>query len=84
MLTGLSISREKKKMDTPTNEFYVGLTQDQLFEQLQQVEAELCDIHARRVELNQEESTAQEHRMSIQRALGCVVLEDRRNKDEEI
>lgn len=71
-------------MDTPTNEFYVGLTQDQLFEQLQQVEAELCDIHARRAELNQEETIAQEHRMSIQRALGCVVLEDRRNKDAEI
>ena len=69
-------------METPTNAFYEGLTQDQLFEQLQEVEVELCDIHARRAELNQEEQVAQEHRMSIQRALGCVVLEDRRNKND--
>lgn len=68
-------------MDTPTNEFYVGLSQGELFEQLQQVEQELCGIHAQRAELNQQETVAQEHRSSIQRALGCFVLEDRRNKD---
>lgn len=65
-------------MDTPTHEFYEGLSQDALFEQLQAVESELCGIHARRAELNQEEQVAQEHRMAIQRALGCVVLDDRR------
>ena len=69
-------------MDTP-NEFYVGLSRGELFEQLQQVEQELCGIHAQRAELNQQETVAQEHRSSIQRALGCFVLEDRRNKDEQ-
>lgn len=66
-------------MDTP-NEFYVGLSRGELFEQLQQVEQELCGIHAQRAELNQQETVAQEHRSSIQRALGCFVLEDRREK----
>ena len=65
-------------MDTPPNEFYVGLSQDALFEQLQVVESELCGIHSRRAELNQEEIVAQEHREAIQRALGCLVLSDRR------
>lgn len=69
-------------MSTP-NEYYVGLSQEQLFEQLQQVESELSAIHAQRAELNQQETVAQEHRMSIQRALGCVVLEDRRKTDDD-
>ena len=69
-------------MDTPPNEFYVGLSQDALFEQLQAVESELCGIHARRAELNQEETVAQEHREAIQRALGCFILNDRRKNEE--
>lgn len=65
-------------MDTPPNEFYVGLSHSELFEQLQTVESEICGIQARRAELNQEETVAQEHREAIQRALGVVVLNDRR------
>lgn len=65
-------------MDTPTNEFYVGLSRPELLEQLSQVESELSAIHAQRAELNQQETVAQEHRSSIQRALGCFVLSDRR------
>lgn len=69
---------EKRKMDTPTNEFYVGLSRDELVEQLSQVESELSAFHAQRAVINQQEAIAQEHRSSIQRALGCFVLEDRR------
>lgn len=62
------------------NEPYVGLSQVELFEQLQQVEAELCGIHARRAELTKEEDAVQERRTEIQRALGCFVLEDKRGQ----
>lgn len=65
-------------METPTNGLYEGLSQDELFAQLSQVETEIADIHVRRASLQLEENVAQEHREAIQRALGCVVLNDRR------
>lgn len=57
---------------------YTGLSQDQLFGHLAEVEAEINDIHSRRTVLSVEEINAQKHREAIQRALGVIVLGDHR------
>lgn len=65
-------------METPTPPDYTDFTDEQLFVELQGVEAELCELHARRAQINKEEESAQEARKAIQRALGILVLDDRR------
>ena len=71
-----------KYMNTPPDALYEDLTRAELIQQLNQVEREISDLHARRAELQRLEEEAQEHRLVINRALGCFVI--KRSKYEDL
>jgi hypothetical protein len=65
--------------DTPES-FYDEMPPYELELHLEALEGEISELHGRRAELDLEEMVLQEHKGTIIRLLGVVVLDDYRNQ----